>query len=327
MRATADRAYFRLAREPVGMERPSDGGATSGTRRRVVLNPTSGRGEHAAKARRLAAEHGFDVVATEHSGHAADLARAAAADGVDTLAVCGGDGTLHEVVVGLDDCGALEDVTVCVVPGGTENLAAERLGVTSLADGFAVATGGDDRTIDLGVANGEPFVLSAVLGLPADASASATHESKSDYGPLAFLAAGVRESIDFDPLSVTVDAREPDGEATWTGEALAVLVGNVRRFSKDGGQANAEDGCLDVTIVESMPAHDAVVEAVEHRLLEWETEHVHDLQASTLKVTVQGDETTCSLDGESDTVDRVTFDVRPRALHVRVGDGYDPIPD
>lgn len=339
MRAIADRAYFRLGPESVSMKPSSDGGASSDARRRLVLNPTSGRGEHAAEARELATEHGFEVVATERGGHAVDLARAAADDGVDTLAVCGGDGTVHEVVVGLDDCGALDDVTVSVVPAGTENLVAERLGITSLADGFAVAIDGERRQIDLGVANGEPFVLSAILGLPADASASATHDSKREHGPLAFVAAGVRETMAFDALSVTVDARDSDGDGTgdgdesdsngdetWTGEALAVLVGNVRRFSKDGGQADAEDGHLDVTVVESMPAHEAVVEAIEQRLLEWETEHVRDLQATHLEVTVRGEETACSLDGESDTVDSVTFDVRPRALRLAVGDGYDVEP-
>jgi YegS/Rv2252/BmrU family lipid kinase len=309
------------------MVRSSEREESSGARRRLVLNPTSGRGQHVSEARRLAAKGGFDVVATEHSGHAVELARAAAADGVNTLAVCGGDGTVHEVVVGLDDCGALDDVTVAVVPAGTENFFAEHLGITSLAEGFAVASDGDRRRIDLGVANGEPFVLSAVLGLPADVSAGATHEDKREYGPLAFLAAGVRESIDFDELSVTVESSAPDGDETWTGEVFAVLVGNVRRFSKDGGQADAEDGRLDVTVVESMPVQDVVAEAIEHRLLEWETEHVRDVQATDLEVTVQADETTCSLDGESESVEHVTVTVRPRALSVCVGDGYDLDPE
>lgn len=327
MRAAADRAYFRLATEPGPMESSSESEASADGRRRLVLNPKSGRGEHVEEARRLATLSGFDVVETEHPEHAVELAQAAAADGVDALGVCGGDGTVNEVVRGLDDCGALDDVTVSVIPAGTENLVAERLGITSLADGFEVATDGERRRIDLGVANGEPFVLSAILGLPADVSAGATHDSKREYGPLAFVAAGVRESLDFDELSVTVDANAPDGDGTWTGEVFAVLVGNVRRFSKDGGQANAEDGRLDVTIVESMPAHDAVAEAIEHRLLEWETEHVRDVQTTGVDVTVQADETTCTLDGESETLEGVSVEVRPRALSVRVGDGYDPDPD
>lgn len=69
--------------------------------RRLILNPTSGGGAHVERARELADEYGFTVVETERAGHGTDLAEAAAAEGVETLAVCGGDGTLHEVVQGL----------------------------------------------------------------------------------------------------------------------------------------------------------------------------------------------------------------------------------
>ncbi|NHN42723.1 diacylglycerol kinase family lipid kinase [Halorubellus sp. JP-L1] len=309
------------------MERPDRSAESSTSSRRLVLNPTSGRGEHVADARRRADEYGFSVVETDHRGHATELAQAAVDDGVDTLAVCGGDGTLHEVVVGLDECGGLEDVTVCVVPAGTENFLAGDLGIDSMEAGFEVAVDGERRRLDLGVANDEPFVLSAVLGLPADASAAATHDLKKTYGPLAFLVAGVREGLAFDALSVSIDAHEPTGEETWSGDAIAVLVGNVRGFAKDGGQANAEDGRLDVTVVESMPAHDAITEAIEQRLLNWDTDHVRELQATSFDVAVRDGATNCSLDGEIESVEQAHFDVRPSALAVAVGDGYDPAPD
>jgi len=309
------------------MEHSNRPAQSSASARRLVLNPTSGRGEHVDDARRLADEYGFGVVETEHRGHATELAQAAVDDGVDTLAVCGGDGTIHEVVVGLDERDALEDVTVCVVPAGTENFIAGDLGIDSMEAGFAVAADGDRRRLDLGVANDEPFVLSAVLGFPADASAAATHDRKQEYGPLAFLVAGVREGLAFDALSVSVDAHDPSGEETWSGDAIAVLVGNVRRFAKDGGQADAEDGRLDVAVVESMPAHDVATEAIEQRLLNWDTDHVRELQATGLDVTVHDGETNCSLDGEIEPIESARFEVRPAALAVAVGDDYDPDPD
>jgi len=301
--------------------------ASAAGRRRLIVNPTSGRGKHVEEARRLAGERGFDVVETEYGGHAVELAEAAASDGVDLLGVCGGDGTLHEVLAGLDDCGALDDVTLAVVPAGTENLVAGYLGIDSLEAAFEVAVGGDRRRVDLAVADGEPFLLSAILGLPAEASVNADHDLKRAVGPVAFLVSGVREAVEFDALSVVVDAHGPEGDESWAGEALAVLVGNVRHFSRDGGQANVEDGRLDVTVVESMPARDAAVEAIEQRLLEWNTEHVRDFQASALAVTVNGDGVTCSLDGEAKTVEGVAFEVRPRALRLAVGDSYEPDPD
>jgi diacylglycerol kinase family enzyme len=113
--------------------------------RRLVMNPTSGGGDHVERIRRLADEYGFPVVETEHAGHGTDLAEEAAADGIELLAVCGGDGTLHEVVQGLVAADALDSVTLCVVPAGTENFFAGDLGIRSIEDGFEVADAGETR--------------------------------------------------------------------------------------------------------------------------------------------------------------------------------------
>jgi YegS/Rv2252/BmrU family lipid kinase len=304
-----------------------------GPSRRLVLNPTSGRGNHVERVPKLADEYGFQVVETDHAGHGIELAERAVADGVDLLAVCGGDGTLHEVVQGLVAADGLDDVTLCVVPAGTENFFAGDLGVEGIEEGFAVAERGETRRLDLGVGGDEPFVLSAIAGLPADASAAATHERKHRLGPVAFLVAGVEEAMEFDGLRVEIDAIAEGGtdgeheEREWTGEAAAVLVGNARRFAKEGGQADAEDGLLEVTIVERLPASDAVVEAVEQRLLQWDTDHVTELRASRLDFSgLDGEPVTFSLDGEIREFERVRLGVRPSALRVKVGEGYDPHP-
>lgn len=296
--------------------------------RRLVVNPTSGGGAHVERVRELADEYGFPVVETERAGHATDLAEQAAADGIELLAVCGGDGTLHEAVQGLVAADALDAVTLCVLPAGTENFFAGDLDIRSLEDGFEVADGGETRRLDLGVAGDEPFVLSAIAGLPADASAAATHDRKNSLGPVAFVVAGIEEALDFDGLSVEIDAVRDDGtDRTWSGEAEAILVGNARRFADEGGQADAEDGLLEVTIVEQLPTRDALVEYLEQRVLRRETPHVTELRARRLDFeSLDGEPVTFSLDGEIREFERVTLGVRPGALRVKVGGGYEPNP-
>ncbi|WP_435180031.1 diacylglycerol/lipid kinase family protein [Halorussus sp. AFM4] len=304
---------------------PSDGEVSS---RRLILNPTSGGGGHVERVRRLADERGFAVVETERAGHAVDLAEAAAADGVDLLAVCGGDGTLHEAVAGLVRADALDDVAICIVPAGTENFFAGDLGIRSLEDGFAAVDRGEVRRLDLGMAGDEPFVLSAIAGLPADASAAATHDRKDSLGPVAFVVAGVEEALAFDGLRAEIDAETDGEEVDWSGEAAAFLVGNVRKFAGSGGQADAEDGLLEVTIIEELPATDALVEYVEQRAFERDTAHVTELHAGRLDFESRdGEPVTFSLDGEIREFERVTIDVRPGALRVAVGEGYDPDPE
>ena len=303
--------------------------AAPGVTKRLVVNPTSGTGDHVERVREMAEERGFEALVTEGPGHATDLARDAVADGAGVVAACGGDGTLHEVVQGVAAADALDEVTVGIVPVGTENFFAGLIGVDDIEAGFDVLDSGEVRELDVGFADGEPFVLSAIAGLPADASAAASSEMKSRLGSLSFVVTGIQEAAAFDGVQVEVDAFERGEETNWTGEAEALLVGNLRRFAGEGGQANAEDGLLDVTIAERMPPTDLVEEAIEQRLFgRDETDHVTHLRASRLDVTgLDGDPLTFSLDGEIRELDAVAMYARPRTLSVPVGDDYDPDPE
>jgi diacylglycerol kinase family enzyme len=116
-------------------------------------------------------------------------------------------------------------------------------------------------------------------------------------------------------------------EREWSGEAEAILVGNARKFAEEGGQADAEDGLLEVTVIERLSASEAVAEYLEQRVLQRETPHVTELHARRLDFeSLDGDPVTFSLDGEIREFERVTLDTRPGALRVRVGEEYEPDP-
>ena len=290
--------------------------------RRGLVNPESGTADHAEYVRRRLEARGFAVQETESKEHAVDLARAAGRDGVSTLAVCGGDGTVNDVLRGLYDADALGDVTLAVVPGGTANLLAGTLDIRDIDHGIEVADTGPVETVDVGVAGDEPFVVSAVGGLPANASTAASDELKSRFGTLAFLVSGARETLAFDPLDIRVST---DDDVVFEGSALSVLVGNARKFVEEGGQAAMADGQFDVAVVEEMPPASAVAEAAVHRLLAQGTDGVTHLHAES--VTIEGTEpVTFSLDGELTRRERLSLSVLPRTLSLRVGDGYDPNP-
>lgn len=293
----------------------------------VVLNPTSGTAEHAEDVRRTVTDRGYTVRETTHEGHAVALAREAAAAGVGRLAVAGGDGTVHEVVRGLAAASALDDVTLGVVPTGTENLFAGAIGVTGVAHGFDRFERGECRQLDVGSAGDHPFVVSCIAGLPAEVSTAASSDLKERFGSLAFVVAGLRELADFSGLQVELTAISNGEETTWTGDALCALVGNVRRFVNRGGQANVEDGLFDVVVIEQMPPSDVLTEATAHRLLGRDTEHVRHAQASQLEIrTLDAEPITFSLDGEAYTHDTLTLHTKPRALTVCVGSEYEPTP-
>lgn len=72
------------------------------------------------------------VVHTDHRGHAVEIGRDAARDGVDVLIVHGGDGTVNEVVNGILEVAepGAPAPAVGVVPGGSANVFARALGIS-----------------------------------------------------------------------------------------------------------------------------------------------------------------------------------------------------
>jgi len=296
----------------------------------VVLNPHSGSADHRDAVRDRATVLGYDLRETEYGGHAADIARESATAGVERVVAAGGDGTLNEVVQGVVDADALEDLTVGVIPAGTGNDFAGNLGITDLDTAFDVLESGEHRRIDVGMANDRPFVNSCVAGLTADASSATSDELKSRIGVLAYAVATLRTAAEFEALDLTasVDPAGDEPRTVWDGSAAVVLVGNGRRFAHEGStQANVEDGLLDVTIVEEAPPRSLLQERVTERLFSEDGDHITRLLASSLELSLATDESVdFSLDGEMHEFQTTSLSTRHRALRFPVGEAYEPTP-
>ena len=116
----------------------------------------------------LGADHKLEVEETSRRGHAARIARGAALEGVEAVAVLAGDGTLSEAADGL----AGTATALAPLPGGSTNVFARSLGVAydpvQAAEQLVVSLArGSFRRIGLGVADGRRFLFHAGLGLDA----------------------------------------------------------------------------------------------------------------------------------------------------------------
>ena len=304
----------------------ADGGHDAAASRVLVLNPVSGSADHAERVRELATDHDFAVRETHEGGDAIDFGREAA--DADLVAAAGGDGTIHEVVRGLHDADALDSTIVGVVPAGTGNNFAGNIGVEGIEEAFSVLETGETRQVDLGIANGRPFVNSAIAGLTANASSETTAEMKDSFGVLAYVVNTIRTAADFEGLSLDVETAAD--EQSWRGEAAFVLVGNGRRFPVEGQtQAHMEDGRFEVTIIEDRPTGKLVGEATLRRLLGTDTSNITRLETSELSISIRnGEPGTFSLDGEMLSARDLEIETERGVLSLRVGEGYeiDPQP-
>jgi diacylglycerol kinase family enzyme len=101
----------------------------------LIVNPNATSTTPAGRdllAHALESRVKLTVAHTDHRGHAIEIARDAAREGVDVLIVHGGDGTVNEVVNGiLGEVGVGGTApAVGVVPGGAANVFARALGIS-----------------------------------------------------------------------------------------------------------------------------------------------------------------------------------------------------
>jgi diacylglycerol kinase family enzyme len=163
----------------------------------VIVNPYATTVSERLKSLVVYALQGrYDVesVDTQHRGHATELCREAAAEGVDVVVAFGGDGTVNEAANGLAGSGT----PLTCLPGGATNVLARMLGVPGdIVDAtehlLRVADEWRPRRIDLASVNGRHFTFSAGVGLDAAVvrRCDAHPERKARYKQWYFAAAAV----------------------------------------------------------------------------------------------------------------------------------------
>lgn len=215
----------------------------------VVYNPAAAAGGRADEVRAAFAERGVAPRWMEmtRSDPGVALARRAVEEGGRIVVAAGGDGTVRACAEGVLDSG----VPLGIIPLGTGNLLARNLGVPrDPGAAVEVVLEGIERTIDIGSANGEPFVAVAGMGLDARMMKAAVPEMKARLGPLAYVATAFRH-LRRSPFPVEL---ELDGDERRVYRSTMVLVGNLPELP--GGlrvfpDADPQDGWLDVLIVEA----------------------------------------------------------------------------
>ncbi|MFP8953697.1 diacylglycerol/lipid kinase family protein [Natrialbaceae archaeon A-arb3/5] len=247
-------------------ERRSKSESKSRTDRLLVCNPASGSADHAPDVRTRGEKRGFEVRETEAAGDARRFAREAAVDddggdtdesdgeGDDTgdgdtsdlslIAVAGGDGTVNEVIHGLLEADALDRVDIAVLPTGTANVFARTLDIPDLDAGFEVIDDGTSRRVDVGVADGRPFLNTCLAGLSAEANASTPDEWKRQFGPLAYVLTTLRFLPEYEglPLEIRYDETELDGDAgAVVGTGTDSVVGSEFGSSTETGVEGYDD--------------------------------------------------------------------------------------
>lgn len=191
-----------------------------------------------------------EVLATGGPGDARRLAEYGVAEGVDVVAVFGGDGTTMQAAAALVGT----DVALGVIPGGTGNLLAGNLRIPASPGRAARAlVAGRPRRFDLGRMERPDgphyFAVACGAGYDARVMAGTLSEHKRRWGMAAYVATTLRLIADIRSTShlITIDGVEYDAEASMVlvancGEVIPPLVRLRAGIRPD-------DGLLDVVVM------------------------------------------------------------------------------
>jgi diacylglycerol kinase (ATP) len=222
----------------------------------LVVNPTAGKGRAQELLPQVAGQFrdaglALQILLSRDFAEAQQMTRDAVANGVDVLAVMGGDGMMH---LGVNTCAQHHllgghSTTLGLIPAGTGNDLCRGVGLDPKdpVAAAAVIAAGRSMPIDLIRVNGR--FVGAVLGTGFDALVNGRANAMPwPKGSMRYPLATLAELRVFSPLHYRLridgDVRELD--------AMFVAIGNTTSYG--GGMricpnADPTDGELDVTII------------------------------------------------------------------------------
>lgn len=214
----------------------------------LIVNPASGRTSKykiIPEVLRLLRVSGipFDIELSRAPGHARELARQAAAEGLHAVLACGGDGTVNEIASGLVGT----QTAMGIIPAGSGNGLARHTGIpVDIRRSISIIAKNNIVAADYGTANDVPFFCTFGVGFDAAVSERCAREKRR--GPIMYLRSAIEEYMKFEPerYSIEVDGR------TITTDAFLVVACNASQYGNNAfiaPQASITDGLIDLTIV------------------------------------------------------------------------------
>ncbi len=217
----------------------------------IIINPASGKEDSILPVINETMHKAgieWEAFITHKTGDATRYAKNAVNDGIDALAVYGGDGTLTEAINGLIGSA----VPLAILPGGSANVMAKELGIPldleeacGLLSQFPVRL----KAIDVGKFDERYFAVGISFGYGADLVKGADRLTKNKIGILSYVLAAVsairktRKAV----YHLNIDGQEYDiGGLT----CLIANTGNLGfttvSFDK---HIDVSDGFLDIVVL------------------------------------------------------------------------------
>ena len=219
----------------------------------LIVNPYSGKAKMTSNlmaVTRILSDRGFEVTVypTKNPGDATLRAAKVRQDEFERIVVCGGDGTLNEVLTGLMQ--ASVSVKIGYVPAGTLNEWSASLKIPrSIPKAAKAATEESELCLDIGRFDNRYFSYTASFGAFTEASYSTPQGIKNFLGQTAYLLEGIKQIGHIHATHLKIESEEMTVEDDFIFGAVSnsMSVGGIVKFKDTLVKLN--DGLFEVLLV------------------------------------------------------------------------------
>ena len=186
----------------------------------------------------------YEILETNHPGHASELATEAKEKGVDIVVAVGGDGTVNEVARAI----VHSHTALGILPCGSGNgLARHMLLPMNLKKAIQVINKCVIHQFDYGIINDIPFFCTCGMGF--DAFVSQKFAECGKRGPITYVQKVLEEGLKYQPE--TYEIIDDHGVSKY--KAFLISCANASQYGNNAviaPQASMSDGYMDVIIME-----------------------------------------------------------------------------
>ena len=291
---------------------------------KIIYNPSSGIQLHQEKifviARKLVENGNYRVslFATQKKDDAYEEAIKACKENFDLLIVCGGDGTVNEVINGIMDSG--EKIKLAILAAGSVNDFSEHLHLPNeISKFYEMIVQEKSMPVDIGKVNQKYFINVVAGGAFTNIAHEVPSDTKTLLGRFAYYLQGAMElpyQLDKSfPISIKIDNEEPLNI-----DAFLFLISNspsVGGFKKLVPEANIQDHLLDLLIIKKTTRKE-MIEIFSKILTGQHIKHPAIIyrKAKEIYLLNSSNEIALDIDGEKGELTPALFKIIPRAIEL-----------
>ena len=289
----------------------------------LIVNPCSGKAKMRTELLRVveilsAGDYNVTVYPTKERGDATEKVKSLKEGEYGLIVVCGGDGTLNEVITGLMQSGI--DCTLGYIPSGTLNEWSSGLHISrSIPNAAKDIVNGKTISLDIGKFGDKYFSYTASFGAFTEASYSAPQDVKNVLGQAAYFFEGIKSLGNIRPIHLKFECEEKtvEGDFLFGAVSNSMSVGGIVKF--DEAVVELNDGEFEVLLIRSpdnilklQPIIDGIIKKDLNR------DGIEFFHTKKIKVT-GGADVSWTLDGEfAQGADEITITNLTHAIHLTV---------